>query len=131
MIKLTDKKAIADFKRKHMDAARERWLKSVYEKARKLPEPQLASLADAVKGKKKPDSQEKEICDAVQAIHDLAEQTTEIGKTIAEIGGPTKPVITNIQKPIAGPGDVLNLLAAGLLLWVLRKKAIEKLEGKS
>jgi hypothetical protein len=128
MNKLTDNKAIADFKKKHLDASRERWLKSVYEKARRLPEPDLASLTEAVKGKKKPDSKEKEICDAVEKIHDLAEKVEDLGKTFAEIRTPTKPTITDIQRPVAGPADVLNLLAAGLLLGALANKVIQKLE---
>ena len=129
MTRLTDKKSIADFKKKHLDAARERWLKSQYEKARRLPKPQLESLMQAVKGKKKPESTEKELCEAVDKIHEFAEQIEEAGKMVAELRAPTYPVIQKIEKhSMGGPGDVLNLLAAGILLWLLSRKALDKLE---
>jgi hypothetical protein len=128
MNKLNDKKAIADFKKKHLDASRERWLKAAQAKAKTLPEPKLTSLVDALKGKKKPDSEEETICKVVEQIHDLAEDLQDLGKTFAEIRAPTQPVIQQVEKPVAGPADVLNLLAAGILLGLLAKKAIDKVE---
>src|SRR6476620_10384596 len=105
MNKLTDKKAIADFKKKHLDASRERWLKTVEVKAKRLPPLKLASLAEALKGKKKPDSEEQEMCDAVDDIYKLSENLEKIGKTFAEIRAPIKPVIDKIEHPVAGPAD--------------------------
>ena len=128
---LTDKKAIADFKKKHLDASRERWVKSVEAKAKRLQKPQLASLEEALKGKKKPDSQEQEILKAVKELQGLAEKVEKIEKTIAEIGAPVRPTIAQIARPVAGPADVIKVLAAGLLLWQMARKAADKAEKES
>ncbi len=126
---LTDKKAIADFKKKHLGAARDRWIKIAQAKAKRFKEPDLDSLLKAVKGKKKPNAEEEVICDAVDKIHDLAEKVEELGKTFAELRTPTHPVISKIEKPVAGPAGILNLLAAGLVLGLLTKRALKKIEG--
>ncbi len=130
MSTLDNKKAIADFKKKHLDASRERWLKIVEAKAKRLPPPKLASLTDALQGKKKPDTEEQEMCKAVKDIYDLAENLEKMQQTFAEIQVPLKPVIQQIEHPIASPADVLKLLAAGLLLRLMAKKKFDEAEKK-
>lgn len=126
---LTDKKAIADFKKKHLEASRDRWIKIAQKRAKKFKEPDLESLLQAVKRKKKPHGKgEKEICEAIERIHDMAENVEELGKTIAELRAPTRPIITKIEKPIGGLEGILNMLAAGVLLGLLTKRTLSKIE---
>jgi hypothetical protein len=126
----TSKKDIADFEKKYQDYSRQAQLKRSLDSVRRFPKPKLALLVEAVKGKKKPDSEEEPICEVIKYLHDLVEDAEKVGDKHPEIHTSIEKYIDVVKKPIVVPADLVNSLAGGLVLGLVAMKACKQF-GKS